>query len=172
MSPPPRKFWVPQPISHANILLIFFFVQHHCRKCGQAVCGKCSSKRSTYPIMGFEFPVRVCDACFDTIKEEEWVKGFSKFWCSRSHFTQIFSILRANLIESCLCVCVCVAVEQHWPRSTRGNTTLPTWTWTHPEAWWSLVEATALLRSTTVLWNQLIRACIQAASDAHWTHCN
>lgn len=99
-------------------------------------------------------------------------KSESKFWCSRSHFTQIFSILRANLIESCLCVCVCVAVEQHWPRSTRGNTTLPTWTWTHPEAWWSLVEATALLRSTTVLWNQLIRACIQAASDAHWTHWN
>lgn len=47
------------------------FPQHHCRKCGKAVCGKCSSKRSTYPIMGFEFPVRMCDACFDTIKEEE-----------------------------------------------------------------------------------------------------
>ncbi|KAM9318186.1 WD repeat and FYVE domain-containing protein 1 isoform 1-T1 [Pholidichthys leucotaenia] len=45
--------------------------QHHCRKCGKAVCGKCSSKRSTFPIMGFEFPVRVCDACFDTIKEED-----------------------------------------------------------------------------------------------------
>ncbi|MEQ2216539.1 hypothetical protein XENOCAPTIV_017892 [Xenoophorus captivus] len=24
-------------------------------KCGQAVCGKCSSKRSTIPLMGFEF---------------------------------------------------------------------------------------------------------------------
>ncbi|KAM9359448.1 WD repeat and FYVE domain-containing protein 1 isoform 1-T1 [Symphorus nematophorus] len=45
--------------------------QHHCRKCGKAVCGKCSSKRSTYPIMGFEFPVRVCDACFDSIKDED-----------------------------------------------------------------------------------------------------
>uniref|UniRef100_A0A3Q2CFR4 WD repeat and FYVE domain containing 1 n=1 Tax=Cyprinodon variegatus TaxID=28743 RepID=A0A3Q2CFR4_CYPVA len=45
--------------------------QHHCRKCGKAVCGKCSSKRSTFPIMGFEFPVRVCDACFDSIKEED-----------------------------------------------------------------------------------------------------
>uniref|UniRef100_A0A3Q1JJG0 FYVE-type domain-containing protein n=2 Tax=Anabas testudineus TaxID=64144 RepID=A0A3Q1JJG0_ANATE len=45
--------------------------QHHCRKCGKAVCGKCSSKRSTFPVMGFEFPVRVCDACFDTIKEED-----------------------------------------------------------------------------------------------------
>uniref|UniRef100_A0AAY4EAJ7 FYVE-type domain-containing protein n=1 Tax=Denticeps clupeoides TaxID=299321 RepID=A0AAY4EAJ7_9TELE len=45
--------------------------QHHCRKCGQAVCGKCSSKRSTYPVMGFEFQVRMCDACCDTIKEED-----------------------------------------------------------------------------------------------------
>uniref|UniRef100_A0A7N8XJN6 WD repeat and FYVE domain containing 1 n=1 Tax=Mastacembelus armatus TaxID=205130 RepID=A0A7N8XJN6_9TELE len=45
--------------------------QHHCRKCGKAVCGKCSSKRSTFPVMGFEFPVRICDACFETIKEED-----------------------------------------------------------------------------------------------------
>ncbi|PIO22710.1 hypothetical protein AB205_0152380, partial [Aquarana catesbeiana] len=45
--------------------------QHHCRKCGQAVCGKCSSKRSSYPIMGFEFQVRVCDSCYETIKDEE-----------------------------------------------------------------------------------------------------
>ncbi|KTF88326.1 hypothetical protein cypCar_00025883 [Cyprinus carpio] len=45
--------------------------QHHCRKCGKAICGKCSSKRSTYPIMGFEFQVRVCDDCYDTIKEED-----------------------------------------------------------------------------------------------------
>ena len=45
--------------------------QHHCRKCGQAVCARCSSKHSTFPLMGFEFQVRVCDSCFDTIKEEE-----------------------------------------------------------------------------------------------------
>ncbi|XP_041119544.1 WD repeat and FYVE domain-containing protein 1-like isoform X1 [Polyodon spathula] len=45
--------------------------QHHCRKCGKAMCGKCSSKRSTYPVMGFEFQVRVCDACYETIKEED-----------------------------------------------------------------------------------------------------
>ncbi|XP_044288623.1 WD repeat and FYVE domain-containing protein 1 isoform X1 [Varanus komodoensis] len=45
--------------------------QHHCRKCGQAVCGKCSTKRSSYPIMGFEFQVRVCDSCFDSIKDED-----------------------------------------------------------------------------------------------------
>ncbi|XP_072263957.1 WD repeat and FYVE domain-containing protein 1 [Pyxicephalus adspersus] len=45
--------------------------QHHCRKCGQAVCGKCSSKRSSYPIMGFEFQVRVCDSCYEAIKDED-----------------------------------------------------------------------------------------------------
>lgn len=45
--------------------------KHHCRKCGQAVCGKCSSKRSSYPVMGFEFQVRVCDSCYDSIKDEE-----------------------------------------------------------------------------------------------------
>ncbi|CAL8320287.1 unnamed protein product [Merluccius merluccius] len=45
--------------------------QHHCRKCGQAVCGKCSSKRSTIPIMGFEFEVRVCDSCHESITEED-----------------------------------------------------------------------------------------------------
>lgn len=47
--------------------------QHHCRKCGQAVCGKCSSKRSTIPLMGFEFEVRVCDSCYESITDEEWV---------------------------------------------------------------------------------------------------
>ncbi|KAL0973369.1 hypothetical protein UPYG_G00202550 [Umbra pygmaea] len=45
--------------------------QHHCRKCGKAVCGKCSSKRTTYPVMGFEFQVRVCDACYDTVKDDD-----------------------------------------------------------------------------------------------------
>ncbi|XP_061089846.1 WD repeat and FYVE domain-containing protein 2 isoform X2 [Conger conger] len=45
--------------------------QHHCRKCGQAVCGKCSSKRSTIPLMGFEFEVRVCDSCHDSITDED-----------------------------------------------------------------------------------------------------
>uniref|UniRef100_A0AAY5L423 FYVE-type domain-containing protein n=1 Tax=Esox lucius TaxID=8010 RepID=A0AAY5L423_ESOLU len=45
--------------------------QHHCRKCGQAVCGKCSAKRSTIPLMGFEFEVRVCDSCHASITDED-----------------------------------------------------------------------------------------------------
>ncbi|XP_029968611.1 WD repeat and FYVE domain-containing protein 2 [Salarias fasciatus] len=45
--------------------------QHHCRKCGRAVCGKCSSRRSTIPLMGFEFEVRVCDGCHESISDED-----------------------------------------------------------------------------------------------------
>ncbi|XP_050389786.1 WD repeat and FYVE domain-containing protein 2 [Patella vulgata] len=45
--------------------------QHHCRKCGKAVCAKCSSKQSTLPAMGYEYDVRVCDDCFVTIKDED-----------------------------------------------------------------------------------------------------
>nr|XP_023687523.1 WD repeat and FYVE domain-containing protein 2 [Paramormyrops kingsleyae] len=45
--------------------------QHHCRKCGQAVCGKCSSRRSSIPLMGFEFEVRVCDSCYQSITDED-----------------------------------------------------------------------------------------------------
>lgn len=80
-------------------------MQHHCRKCGKAVCGKCSSKRTTFPIMGFEFPVRVCDACFDIIKEEEWVQGVFNFCNNCWHHTPVFRELRATLIKCCYCVC-------------------------------------------------------------------
>ncbi|MGH0150280.1 UNVERIFIED_CONTAM: hypothetical protein FKN15_016883 [Acipenser sinensis] len=45
--------------------------EHHCRKCGKALCGKCSSKRSTIPLMGFEFEVRVCDSCHESITDED-----------------------------------------------------------------------------------------------------
>lgn len=50
---------------------VFSSLQHHCRKCGKAVCGKCSSKRSPIPLMGFEFEVRVCDSCHEAITDEE-----------------------------------------------------------------------------------------------------
>jgi len=38
--------------------------QHHCRKCGKAVCDNCSSDRSPLPIMGYELRVRLCKDCF------------------------------------------------------------------------------------------------------------
>ncbi|CAB0038153.1 unnamed protein product [Trichogramma brassicae] len=42
--------------------------QHHCRYCGQALCANCSSQRIPIPSMGFEFEVRVCDACHVQLK--------------------------------------------------------------------------------------------------------
>ena len=32
--------------------------QHHCRRCGKAVCDYCSAKRSTLTDRGHEYPVR------------------------------------------------------------------------------------------------------------------
>lgn len=37
--------------------------QHHCRTCGNAVCGGCCEKTTRYPPMGYELPVRICNAC-------------------------------------------------------------------------------------------------------------
>ncbi|XP_071951193.1 WD repeat and FYVE domain-containing protein 2-like [Antedon mediterranea] len=45
--------------------------QHHCRKCGKAICDKCSSDRSTLPVLGFEFEVRVCRDCYSEITDED-----------------------------------------------------------------------------------------------------
>lgn len=45
--------------------------QHHCRKCGKAVCDNCSPRTTTYPVMGFEFPVRFCTECFRETTDEE-----------------------------------------------------------------------------------------------------
>ena len=36
-----------------NLILL----QHHCRKCGKAICDYCSSKRSTLTDRGHEYPV-------------------------------------------------------------------------------------------------------------------
>lgn len=44
--------------------------QHHCRWCGAAVCATCSPHRLPLPVMGFEFPQRVCTACYDTLRHE------------------------------------------------------------------------------------------------------
>ncbi|GIY96326.1 WD repeat and FYVE domain-containing protein 2 [Caerostris extrusa] len=45
--------------------------QHHCRRCGKAVCDKCSGNQSKIPIMGYEFDVRVCDECHTVITDAD-----------------------------------------------------------------------------------------------------
>jgi len=38
---------------------------HHCRQCGQGVCGDCSRGRKPVPLRGWDHPVRVCDICIN-----------------------------------------------------------------------------------------------------------
>jgi WD40 repeat protein len=47
--------------------------QHHCRRCGVAVCDPCSSARSKLPTLGHEYDVRVCSKCIGEITPEERV---------------------------------------------------------------------------------------------------
>ncbi|KAI4890242.1 hypothetical protein NFI96_014016 [Prochilodus magdalenae] len=37
--------------------------KHHCRACGQGVCGGCSAENRPVPSRGWDHPVRVCDTC-------------------------------------------------------------------------------------------------------------
>ncbi len=54
--------------------------QHHCRKCGAAVCSKCSPSESSLPLLGYEHPQRVCSKCLPLLTDEECV--CSRLCCS------------------------------------------------------------------------------------------
>jgi len=46
--------------------------QHHCRKCGKALCQKCASNQIVMPKLGFEFsPVRVCKSCSESVSDAD-----------------------------------------------------------------------------------------------------
>jgi len=45
--------------------------QHHCRKCGLAVCNACSPVQSILPYYGYEYPVRMCRNCYNDLPESE-----------------------------------------------------------------------------------------------------
>ncbi|XP_065178535.1 WD repeat and FYVE domain-containing protein 2-like [Sycon ciliatum] len=47
--------------------------QHHCRRCGKAMCDPCTMKTSPIPPLGFEMPVRVCNDCFKDMDDSEKV---------------------------------------------------------------------------------------------------
>eukprot|EP00088_Acartia_fossae_P029937 TRINITY_DN30865_c0_g3_i1.p1 TRINITY_DN30865_c0_g3~~TRINITY_DN30865_c0_g3_i1.p1 ORF type:complete len:108 (-),score=23.41 TRINITY_DN30865_c0_g3_i1:139-462(-) len=57
--------------------------QHHCRRCGKAVCDYCSAKRSVLPTRGHEYGVRVCEECYINIKPEE-KNHMANFYDTRS----------------------------------------------------------------------------------------
>lgn len=42
--------------------------KHHCRNCGNLVCGDCSSNSLPLPSEQLYHPVRICDACFSKRK--------------------------------------------------------------------------------------------------------
>jgi hypothetical protein len=58
--------------------------QHHCRNCGKAVCGDCSQRRSTIPLIGFEYQVRVCDECFPLFSDATR-KPLARFFSATHH---------------------------------------------------------------------------------------
>ncbi|EDQ91157.1 uncharacterized protein MONBRDRAFT_15409 [Monosiga brevicollis MX1] len=64
-------FWNFKAMWHKKS--ISFKRQHHCRRCGKAVCDKCSPSRQAYPVMGFEFAVRFCSTCATEVKDEPYV---------------------------------------------------------------------------------------------------
>jgi hypothetical protein len=45
--------------------------QHHCRRCGAAICDDCSKNRSSIPVLGHEFQVRICNPCLEKISDDE-----------------------------------------------------------------------------------------------------
>ena len=46
--------------------------QHHCRKCGKALCDKCSNNRTILPKLGFELvQIRTCLECFQSVSEND-----------------------------------------------------------------------------------------------------
>lgn len=53
--------------------------QHHCRKCGKAICDICSPHSSPLPDFGYERPVRVCNDCMRDITQQGNLKPQAAF---------------------------------------------------------------------------------------------
>ena len=43
--------------------------RHHCRLCGRVFCWACSDNRASLPDLGYSTPVRVCEKCFNTVRD-------------------------------------------------------------------------------------------------------
>lgn len=60
-------YWVPDhSITQCHVCSKTFtpvMSKHHCRACGQGVCGPCSTHIKPVPSRGWDHPVRVCDKC-------------------------------------------------------------------------------------------------------------
>mmetsp|Transcript_8465 Transcript_8465/g.14215 ORF Transcript_8465/g.14215 Transcript_8465/m.14215 type:complete len:111 (-) Transcript_8465:597-929(-) len=61
-----RPIWVDPLVNNCFICereFSFIDRQHHCRKCGTAVCSHCSNHRLPLHELGYYDPVRVCKNC-------------------------------------------------------------------------------------------------------------
>ncbi|XP_005095950.2 FYVE, RhoGEF and PH domain-containing protein 6 [Aplysia californica] len=43
--------------------------RHHCRSCGRVICSQCSDNKAPLRYMKYQ-PARVCDECYETLKED------------------------------------------------------------------------------------------------------
>jgi Rab-GTPase-TBC domain/FYVE zinc finger len=68
-----RSNWVPDRDANACMRCSAPFSvrlrRHHCRFCGFVVCAPCSTKQAVLPDLGYRAPVRVCDVCFQKIRD-------------------------------------------------------------------------------------------------------
>jgi ribosomal protein S14 len=67
-------FWNLSALVSSGVNELALRRQHHCRSCGRAVCADCSPNVASRPSLGFEFPVRVCIACFESDPPEDTSK--------------------------------------------------------------------------------------------------
>ncbi len=46
--------------------------KHHCRACGKGFCDACSSYKEMVPDRGWDYPVRVCEACAKKLQQSRY----------------------------------------------------------------------------------------------------
>jgi WD40 repeat protein len=63
--------------------------QHHCRRCGRAICDACSKHSTSLPKLGFEFPVRVCNDCSAKVTDEDR-RSTTMFFDMKHEVTSIY----------------------------------------------------------------------------------
>ncbi|XP_039294363.1 zinc finger FYVE domain-containing protein 1 [Nilaparvata lugens] len=64
------KYWKPNHEIKVCVVCRKYFGTseriHHCRQCGDGVCGVCSTRARAVPERGWPEPVRVCDICYES----------------------------------------------------------------------------------------------------------
>jgi len=77
-------------------LVTMYNLQHHCRRCGRAFCAHCSQRSRPLPRLGYEFEVRVCDACDADIAvaDDEYVLQYWILFC----FSRVYAVCQFHVL--------------------------------------------------------------------------